>query len=74
MNELCDRISHILRYESSEIVYQAKDNTVLVHPNCYALSGTALANLAALCDPERRTFILSICSISDPKLELQISL
>ncbi len=74
MNELCSRIADILRFESREITFQAKNDQLIVDLDCYALSGTAAGRISDFTRKEGRTYVISIREIENPKIQLLISL
>lgn len=74
MNELCTRIGNILQFDSQEITFRADNGYLVVDLDCFAISGTAARRISELAQKESRSFIITIQSIDQPKMQLKISL
>lgn len=70
MNELCNRISDILKYECGEITYQHTDGKLVADLDCYAITGYSAKALLELARENDRTCIITIQAIDNPKLQI----
>lgn len=70
MNDLCDRLSDILQFEATEIVYTEKNNRLIADLDCYAITSSSVRKLVEM----GNSFIITTQSIQNPKVQIRINL
>ena len=69
-NEICDRLTAILQYESKEITYGVKDEDIVADLDCYAITGTTAAQINDFSREVGKPCVITIKSVADPKIQI----